>query len=553
MTDPRPDELALAIAGGATARESVQAALEAVRRVSGAPWAVIHLVDQSTVVGRGTLGPDAGATWAHDVSAPHPTGTTARIMVDKRTIVIPDLAARVGAHPAPIARGIRSSAHVPVMLGGTVVGTLNAEWTEPAAPAPARVRALEALAAQLAVALAHLRQRAELERRLRAQEALVEAARIVAAVREDLDGTLDALVGQAASLFAADAAALNLFDAATGELVVRRPNPLAPADAEAARTGARFQPRGLSLAAIERRGAVFSDDYQRDPRVAQAFREQFPVVATMCVPLLAGDELVGVLYLDWKRRHVARADELALAEAFAGHAAVAVRAARLLAETRRARAELETVFDAVAQGLLVFSPDGRVTHANPRGRGFLAEVGYDPATGLDALRAPPIVESVSGPPDPAALVESAFAGEVAEAELLWHPSNGEHRRLRAVAAPVRGPDGAVVAAVLAAADVTALHDAIAERAQLDGAIKTVRRVAHDLGNTLSLVVGYGDMLPPTADREVAEITSAMVGGAARAGALLDQLQRIARFAETDRGGGPMLDLEAAVATPAPAS
>ncbi len=33
--------------------------------------------------------------------------------------------------------------------------------------------------------------------------------------------------------------------------------------------------------------------------------------------------------------------------------------------------------------------------------------------------------------------------------------------------------------------------------------------------------------------------------AARASAIVAQLQRIDRFAETDHGGGPMLDLEAA--------
>ena len=550
MSEPRVDELALAVAAGATACEAVRPALEAVRAATGCGWAVIHLVDGSAVVGRGTLDPGGQARWTDDTAAPYPTGTTAEILVDKRTIVIPDLAARVGAHPTPLARGVRSSAHVPVRLGDAVVATLNAEYAEPDAPTPTRVAALERLAGELTVPLVHLRQRAELERRLRAQQALVESARIVAAVREDLDGTLDALVAQAVHLLGADAAAFNLFDVATGELVVRRSNPLAPSNAPAAQAGARFAPRGLSRAAIERRGAIFSADYQRDPRVAQPYREQFPVAATMCVPLLAGDELVGVLYLDWQRRHIAGADELALAEAFASHAAVAVRDARLLAETRRARAELEAVFDAVTQSLIVFAPEGRVLQANRRGRRWLEAIERENLESLEPLRAVPTVESIGGAETPASLIEAALSGEVCEAQFIWTPPTGEPPvRVRAVAAPVRGPNDEVVAAVLAGSDVTALHDAIAQRAQLDGAIKTVRRVAHDLGNTLSLVVGYGDVLPPIAEPEVAEITTAMVNGATRAAAILEQLQRIARFAETDKGGGPMLDLEAATGTP----
>lgn len=385
----------------------------------------------------------------------------------------------------------------------------------------------------------------QLERRLRAQEALVEAARIVAAARGGLDDTLDALVEQAIRLLGADAAALNLADPDTGELVVRRSNPLAAPGAWAARAGARSRPTGLSRAAIERGGAEFSADYRRDPRVLDVYKPQFDVAATMCVPLLASGELVGVLYVDWVHPRETSPEELALAEAFAGHAAVAVRGARLLAEAERARAELEAVFDAVSGSVLVFSREGRVTHANARARDWIERTGMGPSPTVDTLRERADVESEPGAPTPASLVTDALGGRTGEAEVLWRTPFGALRRIRAAATPVRDAAGEVVAAVLAGNDVTDLHDAIAERARFDGAIKTVRRVAHDLGNTLSLVVGYGELMPTDGDPQTAEIAAAMTRGATRAAAILAQLQRIDRFAETDAGGGPMLDLEAA--------
>jgi GAF domain-containing protein len=554
MAHARIDELALAIAAGADSREAAAAALEAVRLAAEAPWAVVHLVEGQRQVGRGTLGPDGALRWSDGPTDPFPGGTTSEIIATGRTVVVPDLSARPAVHPAVLARGVKSSAHAPVRLRGEVVGTLNAEWLEVGAPTPERVAALERLAGPLAVAVGHLRQRAELERRLRAQEALAEAARIVAGARDDvpgadaatgLDATLDALVEQAIRLLQADAAALNLADPATGELIVRRSNPLAVPGAWAARAGARFRPSGLSLAAIRRGGAVFTDDYRNDARVAAAYRPQFAVQATMCVPLIAGGELVGVLYVDWVRAHRTSPEELALAEAFAGHAAVAVRGARRLAETRRARAELEAVFDAAMGSVLVFAPDGRVTHANVRARAWLDYVGVEPPATLERLRERVAVEPANGTSQPWVLAEEALRGIAGEGEFLWRAHDGAPRRVRATAGPVLGADGTVVAAVIAALDVTDLHDAITERAQLDGAIKTIRRVAHDLGNTLALVVGYGEILPRSADPETAHILAAMTDGAIRAAEKLAQLQRIGRFAETDMGGGPMLDLEAA--------
>src|SRR5207249_54724 len=61
------------------------------------------------------------------------------------------------------------------------------------------------------------------------------------------------------------------------------------------------------------------------------------LVATMTVPLVADDELLGVMFVHWTRAHQLSEGDLELAEALGSHAATALRTAHLLEEARRAR------------------------------------------------------------------------------------------------------------------------------------------------------------------------------------------------------------------------
>jgi hypothetical protein len=94
-----------------------------------------------------------------------------------------------------------------------------------------------------------------------------------------------------------------------------------------------------------------------------------------------------------------------------------------------------------------------------------------------------------------------------------------------------------------------MRRAAAERAQLDGAVKTARLVAHELGNQLAIIIGYGEQLAAGLTGEQAEHAERVVAGAEAAGRIIARLQRIIRFEETDVGGGPMLDLVAATDPP----
>jgi signal transduction histidine kinase/DNA-binding response OmpR family regulator/HPt (histidine-containing phosphotransfer) domain-containing protein len=138
------------------------------------------------------------------------------------------------------------------------------------------------------------------------------------------------------------------------------------------------------MAALERRPIVTADLLE-DARIPQppeqrARMQRAPFRAVMALPLLVREQLVGVLVLGDRAGRVFSDEEVRLAQAFADHAAAAIRNARLfaentqlLADARRREAELaaksavlEGTLENMGQGLATFDADLRVTAWNTR-------------------------------------------------------------------------------------------------------------------------------------------------------------------------------------------
>jgi signal transduction histidine kinase len=97
-------------------------------------------------------------------------------------------------------------------------------------------------------------------------------------------------------------------------------------------------------------------DVQQDPRLEKrAWFKAEGFASLLCVPILLGEEVIGILSCMTRQRREFRSPEIALAEALTASAAVAVRNARLHAETVRRLAEIEA-FQRVAADTLC-SPD----------------------------------------------------------------------------------------------------------------------------------------------------------------------------------------------------
>lgn len=471
-------------------------------------------------------------------------GVVEEALATRRVAVVTDFHAdpRVGPAAKAALPSVASALIVPLVADGEVLGILVGRWTRPHAAGPDDVVAAELLAEHAASAVLAARL-IEQERAARAAaDGLAEAARLVAA-GTDLDATLDALTAQVRRLLGADTVAVYLAEG--DDLVVRRPSPMARPGSAYATPGARVRPGPFTAEAIRRGTPVLSDDYQADPRATPEGRSAFPLArASMAVPLHAGDELIGVLRVDWARPGPVGESRVAASEAFARHAALAVRTARLLEAERRSSAELSAVLDAVGDVLVVYAADGQLLHANRRARErLIAGSGGIPGT-LAEFRDRMRPRREDGELLTDTHLDRALRGEVAEAEVALPGPAGATRRVHVTFGPVR-EHGQVRAVVIVARDFTALHEAIAGQARFEGAVAAARTVAHELNNRLQKLSGYAELLPDMGPAEAGEVLAEMVEDVAAIGRTVTRLQRIVRFEGTDTPVGPALDLEAA--------
>ncbi|GAB3576592.1 GAF domain-containing protein [Amycolatopsis endophytica] len=186
--------------------------------------------------------------------------------------------------------------------------------------------------------------------RRRGQElaALFSSARELAQLR-DVDELLARLVERAHDLVGTDVTYLSEFDVGSRELRVRTTlGTVAPTF-----PGLRV-PAGMGLASqvVESRRPCWTARYSamtqapHDQGIDETVAAE-GLISLLGVPLLAGDEVIGVLFAANRVEHAFSPEEISLLSAFADHAAVVLQTARLLAranaaadETRRAYGEL---------------------------------------------------------------------------------------------------------------------------------------------------------------------------------------------------------------------
>jgi PAS domain S-box-containing protein len=278
------------------------------------------------------------------------------------------------------------------------------------------------------------------------------------------------------------------------------------------------------------------------PVVAAAAARVAGLRHTLSCPLLVHGTVAGTL-ADHTSAPLRR-EQRATCEAFARQAALTLENARLREDAERARAELEALLDAAADAVLVFDPRGRLVRANRTAREGGQLLGAVEPTAA-ALRGSH-VRRPDGSMPTTTLLQQALHGHRVSEEVVWSSPGGAERRLHVVAVPARDAAGRAWATVVVARDITELHAAIAERARLDGAVKTAHLVAHRLNNELAPVRGYGELLAEALEGELAVLARRVVHGADGAAATVARLQRIVRFEETESAGVQMLDLDAAV-------
>ena len=211
---------------------------------------------------------------------------------------------------------------------------------------PAEVRLIEAVASQVALAVENAELARQTAEKLDEMERLLSVSRALSSTIE-LGPLLRTLLQQVTRTAGADSAGVWLADPATGELEPFAGYHVTPALVEQLR-GFRIVPERSPLYAdaIARRVAVTSKDAPRDPGLPPGLAALAPHRAQLFAPIVANERLVGAIIVVWWERELTCGDrELALVDAMASQAGLALEHARLFEDDRRKLAELSALYE----------------------------------------------------------------------------------------------------------------------------------------------------------------------------------------------------------------
>lgn len=231
--------------------------------------------------------------------------------------------------------GLISYLGVPVKGRDRVLGVLAFNTDAPRVYPDAEIACLSAFADQAAVVLERARLFATTERRATELAALQEIGQAITS-QPELSAALEVVVTWGMRLLGSQLVQIVLWD--EDSQVLRHGAALGP-EAERVRTQVFELGRGIHGAVASGRQPMILDEYQKSPYALPEFPD---VVATITVPVLFGDRLLGVLHAHTTRRgRRFAADDLRLFQMLAAQAAIAIEHARLYNTMRQRTAELE--------------------------------------------------------------------------------------------------------------------------------------------------------------------------------------------------------------------
>jgi len=322
----------------------LDAIVESAARVCGIDDVLLRLHEGNNMVSRAHFGPMP--IDRPEISMDEPQYRWVR---QHGTLHIPDVRAAQNDFPTMVS-GWRTWLAVPLRQQGAFIGGLLARRTEVRAFTPAQIKLLETFADQAVIAIENVRLFKELDERTNELTRSVGELKALGEVGQAVSSTLDletvltSIVSHAVQLSGTDGGAIYEYDEHSEEFLLRatdhmeeelinalRANPPRLGDGVVGRAAASREPVQVPNILEERAYA---------PRMRQIL-ERFGFRASLAVPLLREDRIIGGLVVRRKSTGEFRPEVIELLKTFATQSVLAIQNARLFREIEDKSRQIE--------------------------------------------------------------------------------------------------------------------------------------------------------------------------------------------------------------------
>ena len=277
-------------------------------------------------------------------SAETPTG---RMIANKAVVQAADLRAEkayADRDPWIIAGvelgGVRTVLMVPMLKDNELIGAFSVYRQEVRPFTEKQIALVQNFAAQAVIAIENARLLNELRESLEQQTATADVLEVISRSAFDLQAVFETVAESSVRLCGADRAFIFRFDGELLRMVVAH-----NASPEFAEWVANHPIRpgrhsGSARAALEHR-TIHIPDVLADPEYVYGAKDVEPIRTILGVPILKGDDLLGVMMIYRLEVRPFMDKQIALVETFADQAAIAIENVRLLEELRRRTEQVE--------------------------------------------------------------------------------------------------------------------------------------------------------------------------------------------------------------------